>query len=100
MRKIRKFFQPNHSLAVAALVLFLSGLLILWVASLRIPALESIAERKVEQSTRIYDRTGTILLYDMSRDTRRVPVALENISKFARDATLAIEDCPRCHLGH
>ena len=92
MRKIRKFFQPNHSLAVAALVLFLSGLLILWVASLRIPALESIAERKVEQSTRIYDRTGTILLYDMSRDTRRVPVALENISKFARDATLAIED--------
>src|SRR3990167_6724118 len=92
MRKIRKFFQPNHSLAVAALVLFLSGLLILWVASLRIPALESIAERKVEQSTRIYDRTGTILLYDMSRDTRRVPVALENVSKFARDATLAIED--------
>lgn len=88
----RKVHYPNHFLAIAALVLFVSGSFILWIASLRIPALESIAERKVEQSTRIYDRTGTILLYDMSRSTRRVPVPLGDISDYAEKATLAIED--------
>ncbi len=89
---MRKLHKSNHLLAVGAVILFISGTFILWVASLRIPALESIGERKVEQSTRIYDRTGTILLYDMSRDTRRVPVALTDISDYAEKATLAIED--------
>ena len=88
----KKLRHSNHFLAILTVVLFVSGLFILWTASLRIPALESIAERKIEQSTRIYDRTGTILLYDMSRNTRRVPVALEDISDYAEKATLAIED--------
>jgi penicillin-binding protein 1C len=92
MKKLKKVLHPNHFLAIATMALFVSGLFVLWVASLRIPALESIAERKVEQSTRIYDRTGSILLYDMSRSTRRIPVPLENISPYAKDATLAVED--------
>lgn len=79
-------------LAVGAVALFACGLFVLWVASLRIPALESIAERRVDGSTKIYDRTGEIILYDLSRDIKSESVPLEEISQYAKDATIAIED--------
>ena len=88
----RKFRHSNHFLAILALGLFVSGIFILWMASLRIPALEDISERRIDQSTKIYDRTGEILLYDMSSDTRRALVPFEDISPYAKAATLAIED--------
>ncbi len=62
------------------------------MASLRIPALEDISERRIDQSTKIYDRTGEILLYDMSSDARRALVPFEDISPYAKAAALAIED--------
>ncbi|MEK7176997.1 MAG: transglycosylase domain-containing protein [Patescibacteria group bacterium] len=89
---IRKLRHSNRFLVVVALGLFLLGILILWAASFRIPALEDISERRVDQSIKIYDRTGTILLYDTSRDVRRALIPLEEISPYARAAALAIED--------
>src|SRR3989344_5101318 len=88
----KKIHRSNYILAIAALGLVASGILILWMASLRIPALEDISERKIDQSTKIYDRTGEILLYDMSRDVRRERLAVENISPYIVAATVAIED--------
>ena len=93
MRKLKqKLAESNHFLAVAGAGLFLLGLMILWVASLKIPALESIEERRIDQSTKIYDRTGDILLYDFSQDVRRNVVPIDQISPFAKSATIAIED--------
>ncbi|MCR4279584.1 MAG: penicillin-binding protein [Candidatus Zambryskibacteria bacterium] len=88
----RKAKHSNHFLAIAAVALVIGGIFILWIASLRIPSLESIPERRIDQSTKIYDRTGEVLLYDMSKDVRREPVAFENISDYAKAATVAIED--------
>ena len=88
----RKLRHSNHFLAILALGLFASGIFILWMASLRIPALEDISERRIDQSTKIYDRTGEILLYDMSSDTRRALFPFEDISPYAKAATIAIED--------
>lgn len=88
----RKLHHSNHFLAAVIFLLIMAGISVLWLASLRIPALEDIYERRSDNSTKIYDRTGEILLYDMSRNTRKVPVTLENISEHARNATIAIED--------
>jgi len=88
----RRFRNSNHYLAIGAVALFALGLFVLWVASLRIPALESIAERRVDGSTEIYDRTGEILLYDLSQDVRREAVTFEDISPHVKNATIAIED--------
>ncbi|MDP3874988.1 MAG: transglycosylase domain-containing protein [bacterium] len=88
----RKLRHSNYLLTIATLGLFASGILILWTASLRIPALEDISERRIDQSTKIYDRTGEILLYDMSSDTRHTLVPFENISSYAKTAAIAIED--------
>ena len=46
----------------------------------------------MDSSTKIYDRTGDILLYDMSSDSRRAPIPFTAISDYAKEATLAIED--------
>ena len=87
-----KLHRPNYILAFGALGLITSGIFILWMTSLRIPALEDISERKIDQSTKIYDRTGEILLYDMSSDIRREKLAIENIPSYVISATVAIED--------
>ena len=88
----KKLRNPNLILISLATALFISGIFILWTASLRIPALEDISLRKVDQSTKIYDRTGEILLYDMSRDVRQAVISLGNVPDYVKSATLAIED--------
>lgn len=88
----RKWRHPDHLLATLAVILCFAGLFVLWAATLRIPALESIGERKVGESTKIYDRTGEILLYDFSTDVRRRVVPFDEISENIKKATIAIED--------
>lgn len=68
------------------------GSFAIWIATLKIPNLESFEERKITESTKIYDRTGEILLYDIFEDIKRTVVPFENISQNVKNATLAIED--------
>lgn len=72
--------------------LIISGLLLLWVSTLEIPDLASFEQRRILQSTKIYDRTGEILLYDLHEDVRRTIVPFEDISYHLKNATVAIED--------
>lgn len=72
-------------------VLLVSGLLI-WISTLEIPDLSSFEDRRILQSTKIYDRTGEILLYDLHQDVKRTIVPFENISRNIKNATVAIED--------
>src|SRR3989344_3425449 len=64
------------------------GFAALWVATLKMPDLTSFQNRKVIESTKIYDRTGTILLYDTGKDAKRTAIPLEQISTFVQDATI------------
>ena len=72
-------------------VMFFAGLLI-WVSTLEIPDLSSFEERRVLQSTKIFDRTGEVLLYDLYKDVRRTVVPFAEISHHIKNATIAIED--------
>ncbi|MFA6050430.1 MAG: PBP1A family penicillin-binding protein [Candidatus Paceibacterota bacterium] len=71
-------------------VLFGAGLL--WFSSIQIPDLDSFDQRLMGQSTKIFDRTGTVLLYDMGQNMRRTEIPFEEISVNLKNATLAIED--------
>jgi len=77
---------------VVSLFLLLLGAIIFWAANLTLPNLNSFDDRKVDESTKIYDRTGTILLYDVYQDTRRTVVPYDDISVNLKNATVAIED--------
>lgn len=57
-----------------------------------LPDPDHLISRKVSQSTKIYDRTGTHLLYEIHGDQRRTVVELGDISKYAQEATVAVED--------
>jgi 1A family penicillin-binding protein len=77
----------------------LLGLGILWAASLQVPDLSSLESRKVAQSSKIYDRTGTVLLYSLNNTTNRTVVPISSISENIQNATIAIED-PRFYQHH
>jgi 1A family penicillin-binding protein len=88
--------EPNVLLrgayVLAGLAFLVGGLSILWVAFTPIPALNSFDSRKVADSTKIYDRTGTTILYDLNHNMKRQIVPLSDISPNLQHATIAIED--------
>jgi len=69
-----------------------AGMLVAWGAVLAIPSLDNFQDRKVAESTKIYDRTGNVLLYDVHGTMRRTAVPLDAISPNIRNATVAVED--------
>lgn len=75
----------------AGFIIIAAGLLV-WISTLEIPDLSAFEERRVLQSTKIYDRTGEVVLYDLHQDVRRTIVPFEEISQNIKDATVAIED--------
>ena len=75
--------------AVAALTI---GSVLIWVSTFKIPDLSTLRAQALVQSTKIYDRTGKILLYDLNPNTKRTVVPFDQISQHVKNATLAIED--------
>ncbi len=58
----------------------------------QLPPLDQFAAREVSQSTKIYDRTGKVLLYELYGDEKRTVVPFDEIPTSVKDATLAAED--------
>jgi penicillin-binding protein 1C len=69
-----------------------SSVAIIWLTTLQIPDLSAFEARKVAQSTKIFDRTGQILLYDIHSDAKRTVVLFSEISANIKNASIAIED--------
>ncbi len=72
--------------------LLLGGLILIWAATLQLPDLASLQAAQQEQSLKLYDRTGTVLLYDLNHNVQRSIVPLDQISPNIQDAIIAIED--------
>lgn len=66
-------------------------LLAAWVSK-DLPDPNTLYNRQIAQSTKIYDRTGTVLLNEIHGDEKRTLVPIDQIPKVLRDATVAIED--------
>jgi len=79
-------------LILGSIVLIGIGVLLVYLANLSVPGLESVNSRRIEQSTKIYDRTGQVLLYDVSKNSKRTTIPLSDISVFIQKGTIAIED--------
>ena len=69
-----------------------SGIFAIWISQLQLPDLSAFNAIQVPQSTKIYDSTGKILLYDISGDVKRTVVPLSSISPYIQNAAIAIED--------
>lgn len=81
-------------LSVISLTVFfvLAGGMLIWAATLDIPDLNTFEERDVIQSTKIFDRTGKVVLYDVHGNIKRTVIPFNEISEYVKKATIAIED--------
>ncbi len=79
-------------LLVSGIAAVACGLVFLWAASLRLPDFDVVADRIVKQSTKIYDRTGEVLLYDVHETVQRTVIPFDQIPQDVKDAAVAIED--------
>lgn len=57
-----------------------------------LPGPDKINKRFVAESTKIYDRTGETLLYDIHGEEKRTIIPFESIPEVAKFATIALED--------
>jgi 1A family penicillin-binding protein len=89
--KIKKHYK-KILIYSASFVFIIFGLLILWTSTFKMPDLQSFDERTVSQSTKIYDRSGEILLFDVNQDLKREVVPFAEISPYIKKAVVAIED--------
>ncbi len=103
--KMIKFFNLNKKnkswvkklvrkiiLGVIALLMFITALFLLWFSSLKTPDINVFDDKLLGQSAKIYDRTGNVLLYDLSQKVRRSVMPIDQISPYIAQATIAIED--------
>jgi 1A family penicillin-binding protein len=89
----KKWLKPLIYTVVALSILgFISSTVVIAVISRDLPDPEKLSERQIAQSTKIYDRTGEHLLYEVYQDQKRTMVDLDKISPFAVKATVAVED--------
>jgi len=94
---VRQYIPRRHTIIASILVLLgitgiAAGGLIIAITIAPVPDISSFANRQVVQSTKIFDRTGQVLLYDYNRDAKRNIVPLTSISPNVIQATIAIED--------
>jgi len=93
-----KFFKKIFRVFLyffAALFFFCAGTFFYFAKDLPNP--QKINERQIIQSTKIFDRTGTVLLYDIHEEEKRTLVTLDQISKYLQQATIATEDANFYH---
>ena len=88
----RMGFSKNTLMFLAGVFILIAGIIAIWASSLKIPDFHSFEDRKVVNSTKIYDRTGQILLYDIHQDVKRTDIPFEQMSANIKNATVAIED--------
>jgi len=65
--------------------------LFVWAAR-DLPPPEAFASRRISESTKIYDRTGKIALYDVHGEEKRTVIPLENIPEITQKAVIVTED--------
>ncbi|OIO29053.1 hypothetical protein COX93_01485 [Candidatus Nomurabacteria bacterium CG_4_10_14_0_2_um_filter_30_12] len=82
----------NTLFLLIGISILIFGIVIIWLSTLRIPDFHSFEDRKIVNSTKIYDRTGEILLYDIHQDIKRTNIPFEEMGTNIKNTTMAIED--------
>lgn len=93
--------KENRGGSKKKLIIWIISLILLAAASLLlvvlyfakdVPSLSQIENRQIPQSTKIFDRDGETLLYEISAGEKRTVVPLSEIPSYLKDATIAVED--------
>jgi len=95
-KKNKVFKKKLRTLLRLVMLIFAIGLVgligIFIYFSKDIPDPNKIIDRRVAESTKIYDRTGEHLLYEIHGEERRTNIKLDQVSQHLINATIATED--------
>ena len=91
MKKLSTKYSDRLKIFTSVVVIGL-GIMVFWAAILPTPDLSSFSNRKIEESTKIYDRSGKIVLFDFFEDKRRRVINGEDISIHIKNAIITAED--------
>ncbi|HEY4500562.1 MAG TPA: transglycosylase domain-containing protein [Candidatus Paceibacterota bacterium] len=92
LRHLKAHTNRDIAIVLTSLICIVVGSVVFWISSFRLPDLSSFEQRKITESTKIYDKTGKVLLYDLHGGVKRTIVVGADISPYIKKATVAIED--------
>ncbi len=84
------FLLKSFGVVCALGLLFIIGIFAYFAKDLPEPG--KVNARSINESTKIYDRTGAILLYDIHGEEKRTLIPKEEIPLVVKQATIALED--------
>ncbi|MDO8436475.1 MAG: PBP1A family penicillin-binding protein [bacterium] len=103
----RKTYQQNKilkkavfglKLSVLGVLLLVFGFLFLSILFAKdLPRPEKFSEKQTTQSTKIYDRTGNVVLYEIYGEEKRTIVPLSAVPNHLKQAVIATEDANFYH---
>ncbi len=79
-------------LILLAAVFFFFGATLIWATTIKLPDLSNFQARKIANSSKIVDRTGQVVLYDINQGVRRTEIPLSEMGDNIKNASIAIED--------
>ncbi|MDO8466999.1 MAG: transglycosylase domain-containing protein [bacterium] len=97
MKKFLKFlvkFPLKHYRYILTVIggLLFVGLAYFFLLIKDLPDTDILVSRQVSESTKIYDRTGETLLYEIHGEEKRTIIPFEEIPAYAKQAAISIED--------
>jgi 1A family penicillin-binding protein len=91
--KLKKFFIFFFKILGGVFLFSSLAFLLLFIYIAKdLPRPENFAEHSLAQSTKIYDRTGKVLLYEYYGEEKREVVPFDKIPQHLKNAVLAAED--------
>ncbi|MFH1129467.1 MAG: PBP1A family penicillin-binding protein [Patescibacteria group bacterium] len=88
-----KFIKAKFHILVWLFIIFFLIIVLAFVFFMKdLPSPESLTQRTISESTKIYDRTGQIILYDVHGEEKRTVISFEEIPQYVKDATITVED--------
>ena len=87
-----KHLIRNIFFIIISFLALVFGAVLIWASSIQLPDFSAFENRKEVNSTKLYDRTGTIVLYDLGSDVHRTAIPYADMGDNIKRATVAIED--------
>ncbi len=70
----------------------LVGFGLIWAATIRLPDVSTFEARKIANSSKITDKTGEVVLYDINQGVRRTEIPFDQMGDNIKHAVVSIED--------
>ena len=77
---------------IGAVGLFFVGAVFIWASTIQLPDMSTFEARKIANSSKITDRTGTVMLYDIHQSVRRTQIPFDQMGDNVKHAVISIED--------